>query len=59
MKILVAGDSYCPTRVFGEPFRILSREHAVTQFDLVDEPAWPRPRRRSASSRSTWAARAS
>jgi len=40
MKILVAGDSYCPTRVFGEPFRPLSREHAVTMFDIVDEPDW-------------------
>jgi len=40
MKILVAGDSYCPVRVFGEPFRSLAREHAVTQFDLADQPGW-------------------
>ena len=40
MKILVVGDSYCPTRVFGEPFRQLSREHTVTMFDIVDAPDW-------------------
>lgn len=40
MKILVAGDSYCPIRVFGEPFRHLAREHSISQFDVVDEPAW-------------------
>ncbi|MEI7745016.1 MAG: NAD(P)-dependent oxidoreductase [Chloroflexota bacterium] len=40
MKILVAGDSYCPTSVFGEPFARLSPEHEVTLFDLDDEPDW-------------------
>ncbi len=40
MNILVAGDSYCPTRVFAEPFRHLASEHSVTVFDLVDEPGW-------------------
>jgi D-3-phosphoglycerate dehydrogenase len=40
MKILVAGDSYCPTRVFAEPFRQLAREHSVTAFDIADEPGW-------------------
>jgi D-3-phosphoglycerate dehydrogenase len=40
MKILVVGDSYCPTSTFGEPFRRLRPEHDVTWIDLEDEPGW-------------------
>lgn len=40
MKILVVGDSYCPTSAFGEPFRRLQPEHDITFYDMEDEPGW-------------------
>ncbi len=40
MKILVVGDSYCPTSAFGEPFLRLRSNHDVTFYDLPDEPDW-------------------
>jgi len=40
MKILVAGDSYCPWRALGPSIERLRERHDVTCFDVVDEPAW-------------------
>lgn len=40
MKILVAGDSYCPWRALGPSVERLGAEHELTCFDVVDEPAW-------------------
>jgi D-3-phosphoglycerate dehydrogenase / 2-oxoglutarate reductase len=40
MKILVAGDSYCPWRALGPSIDRLTEKHEVTCFDVVDEPDW-------------------
>ena len=40
MKILVAGDSYCPWRALGPSIDRLAESHDVTRFDVLDEPAW-------------------
>jgi len=40
MKILVAGDSYCPWRALGPSIDRLAEKHDVTCLDVVDEPAW-------------------
>lgn len=40
MKILVAGDSYCPSDAFRPAFADLSGRHDVTYVDVVDDPAW-------------------
>ena len=40
MKILVAGDSYCPSAALQPAFTELSARHAVTFIDIVDEPDW-------------------
>ena len=40
MKILVAGDSYCPWRALGPSIDRLAESHEVTRFDVVDEPDW-------------------
>ena len=40
MKILVAGDSYCPWRALGPSIDRLAEKHEVTCFDVVDEPDW-------------------
>ncbi len=40
MKILVAGDSYCPWRALGPAIERLGNEHELTCFDVEDEPDW-------------------
>lgn len=39
-RILVVGDSYCPSSVLRGPFAALEAEHEVTFVDVIDEPAW-------------------
>jgi D-3-phosphoglycerate dehydrogenase / 2-oxoglutarate reductase len=43
LRILVVGDSFCPSAAITEAFADLVAEHDVTFVDVVDEPAW-RPR---------------
>ena len=40
MRILVAGDRFCPSSAFQQAFKALSEEHDVTFVDVVDEPDW-------------------
>ena len=40
LRILVVGDSYCPSSAFREAFRRLDDDHEVTFADVVDEPGW-------------------
>ena len=40
MKILVIGDSYCPSAALQPAFEGLARGHDVTFADVVDEPGW-------------------
>ena len=40
MRILVAGDRFCPSSAFQEAFKPLGGEHDVTFVDVVDEPDW-------------------
>jgi D-3-phosphoglycerate dehydrogenase len=40
MRILVVGDSYCPSSAFREAFRRLGERHEVTFVDVADEPGW-------------------
>jgi D-3-phosphoglycerate dehydrogenase len=40
MRILVAGDRFCPTSAFREAFRPLASEHDVSYIEVVDEPDW-------------------
>jgi D-3-phosphoglycerate dehydrogenase len=40
MKILVAGDSYCPSAALRPAFDALAERHEVTFVDLTDEPDW-------------------
>ena len=40
MKILVAGDSYCPSSALRPAFDELGRRHEITFVDLIDEPSW-------------------
>jgi D-3-phosphoglycerate dehydrogenase / 2-oxoglutarate reductase len=39
-RILVVGDSYCPSSALRESFAALDAAHEVTFVDLVDEPGW-------------------
>jgi D-3-phosphoglycerate dehydrogenase / 2-oxoglutarate reductase len=40
MRILVVGDSYCPSSAFREAFRRLGEQHEVAFADVTDEPDW-------------------
>jgi D-3-phosphoglycerate dehydrogenase len=40
MKILVVGDSYCPSAALRPAFASLAEHHDVTFADVVDEPDW-------------------
>ena len=40
MRILVAGDRFCPSSAFRDAFEPLAGEHEVTFVDVVDEPDW-------------------
>ncbi len=40
LRILVVGDSYCPSSAFREAFRPLATDHEVTFVDVTDEPGW-------------------
>lgn len=40
MKILVLGDSYCPSSALRPAFDILAADHEVSFADLRDEPQW-------------------
>jgi D-3-phosphoglycerate dehydrogenase / 2-oxoglutarate reductase len=39
-RILVVGDSFCPSSVLREAFGELERAHDVTYADVLDEPGW-------------------
>jgi D-3-phosphoglycerate dehydrogenase / 2-oxoglutarate reductase len=39
-RILVVGDSFCPSSVLREAFGALERAHDVTYADVLDEPGW-------------------
>jgi D-3-phosphoglycerate dehydrogenase / 2-oxoglutarate reductase len=39
-RILVVGDSFCPSSVMREAFGELERAHEVTYADVLDEPGW-------------------
>jgi D-3-phosphoglycerate dehydrogenase / 2-oxoglutarate reductase len=39
-RILVVGDSFCPSSVLREAFGALERDHDVTYADVLDEPGW-------------------
>jgi D-3-phosphoglycerate dehydrogenase len=40
MRILVVGDSYCPSAALAPAFATLAHEHEVTFADVPDTPAW-------------------
>ena len=40
MRIVVIGDSYCPTSAFRKAFAALADDHEVVFADVADEPAW-------------------
>jgi D-3-phosphoglycerate dehydrogenase / 2-oxoglutarate reductase len=40
MRILVAGDSFCPSSAFRAAFADLAERHEVRFIDVVDDPAW-------------------
>ena len=40
MRILVLGDSYCPSAMFRPAFAVLDAGQAVDYADVVDEPDW-------------------
>ena len=40
MRILVLGDSYCPSSMFRPAFETLAGVDGIDYDDLVDEPAW-------------------
>jgi D-3-phosphoglycerate dehydrogenase len=40
MKILVVGDSYCPSASLEPAFHELARNHDLTFADVTDEPGW-------------------
>ncbi len=40
MKILVAGDSYCPSEALRPAFAALADTHDITFMDVVDDPDW-------------------
>jgi D-3-phosphoglycerate dehydrogenase / 2-oxoglutarate reductase len=40
MKILVCGDSYCPSDAMRDAFAPLAELHEITFRDVVDEPSW-------------------
>jgi D-3-phosphoglycerate dehydrogenase len=40
MRILVAGDSFCPSDAFRGAFAELAEHHDVRYVDVVDDPAW-------------------
>jgi D-3-phosphoglycerate dehydrogenase len=39
-RILVVGDSFCPSSVLREAFAELEAAHEVTYADVIDEPGW-------------------
>ncbi len=39
-RILVLGDSFCPSSILREAFRDLETRHAIDYADVVEEPAW-------------------
>jgi D-3-phosphoglycerate dehydrogenase / 2-oxoglutarate reductase len=39
-RILVVGDSFCPSSVMRESFAALEGEHQLTFADVVDDPTW-------------------
>ena len=40
MRILVAGDSFCPSDAFRDAFAGLAERHEVRFIDVVDDPGW-------------------
>jgi len=40
MRILVAGDSFCPSDAFRAAFAKLAERHETRFMDVVDDPAW-------------------
>ena len=40
MRILVIGDSYCPSAAFAAAFARLADDHEITFLDVTDEPTW-------------------
>lgn len=40
LRILVVGDSYCPSTAFHAAFQRLADEHEVTFTDVIDEPGY-------------------
>ena len=40
MRILVAGDSFCPSSAFRAAFAGLAERHDVDFIDVVDDPSW-------------------
>jgi D-3-phosphoglycerate dehydrogenase len=48
MRILVLGDSYCPSAIMRDAFRTLESEHTIDYADVGDEPDW-RPTNESES----------
>ena len=40
MRVLVVGDSYCPSHALQPAFERLAPAHQVTFRDVVDEPDW-------------------
>ena len=40
MKILIVGDSYCPSDAFRDAFSALADRHELLYTDIVDVPAW-------------------
>ncbi len=58
MRILVIGDSYCPSDALKPAFARLAPTHEITFRDVVDEPGWlPRHALRPAAARVHRAAR--
>ena len=39
-RILVVGDSYCPSSVLRHAFGALEAAHEVMFADVIDEPSW-------------------
>lgn len=40
MRIIVVGDSYCPSSALAPAFAALAKEHEIDFADVRDEPAW-------------------
>ena len=39
-RILVLGDSFCPSSILREAFLALEAEHEIDYADVVEEPDW-------------------